>query len=249
MHDPGVPQPEWPLELARRIQRLGTAQTVARDGDRVAVWTLLVQVLTRFLRGYARRAGAAGDSGIEDLADEQALELLARAESGSWSVQGRAPGELVRYLERVARNGWLDHVRRSRREASVGMPEDLEPVLRVVPPPADADPERAAIARELASALRGCIEQLPERDRCVWFFRAYYEMSSRDIATHPRVALQPAHVDVINQRARTALRACMRGKGHDLGTVPKGAFVDLWEMLEEMAQGGDARVPTTGEMR
>jgi len=55
MHDPGSPQPEWPLELARRIQGLSARHGAPRDDDRVAVWTLLLQVLARFLRGYARR--------------------------------------------------------------------------------------------------------------------------------------------------------------------------------------------------
>ena len=248
MPEPGPPPPEWPLELVRRTTRLALAGAAARDEERVAVWSLLLQALSRFLRGYARRAGQP-DARIEDLADEMALELLARAESGAWSAEGRSPGEVVRYLERAARNGWLNHVRRARRETSIGMHEDLESMLRVVPQPADADPERAVAARELSAALRGCIARLPERDRCVWFFRAYYEMSSRDIAAHPRVRLQAAHVDVINQRVRTALGACMREKGHELGAVPAGAFVDLWEMLDDMAHAVAPRAPVAEETR
>jgi len=250
MRDPGPPPPEWPPELARCIACLAAGSDPAtRDGPRVAVWTLLRQALARFLRGFARRAGRPDDVAIEDLLDEMALELLARAESGAWSVQGRSPGEIVRYLERAARNGWLNHVRRSRRETTVGMHEDLEPALRLVAEPAEANPERSLAARELSAALRGCIERLPERDRCVWFFRAYYEMSSREIAAHPRVGLQAAHVDVINQRVRGALRACMREKGHDLRSVPMGAFVDLWEMLEGLARSATRRAPAAEEAR
>jgi hypothetical protein len=85
----------------------------------------------------------------------------------------------------------------------------------------------------------------------VWFFRAYYEMSSRAIADHPLVGVGVAHVDVINQRARDAVRACMRSKGHDLVEFPPEAFVELWEALEDLAHRREGLVafpPPSGRL-
>ncbi len=52
--------------------------------------------------------------------------------------------------------------------------------------------------REFAHGLRECAGTLKARDRRVWFFRAFLEMPSREIAAHRSVALKPSHVDVIS---------------------------------------------------
>jgi RNA polymerase sigma factor (sigma-70 family) len=234
--------PHWPAEIVRLHAALKAADGApARDRYRGALWRLLIEALTRFLRGHARRAGAWADAEIEDIAAEKALGMLARAESGAWDVAGRTPGEIVQYVSHAARNGWLDHASRSRREVlrapAEGEEEVEESGAGEIAPATSGTTEGATEARELALALRSCVERLPERERRVWFFRAYYEMSSRAIADHPLVQVRVAHVDVINQRARDALRACMRGKGHDLVGFPPEAFVELWEALEGLAHG------------
>lgn len=252
MRSSEAPAPLWPAELARLQPQLRLAGgQPGREHARTAFWCLLVQVLERFLRGYARRANSSWDDEIQDLASEKALGLLLRAESGAWDLSGRHSGEIVRYLSHAARNGWLDHVTATRRESSRGdLPGDVEameewmdvgplPSERASAPSAEASVE----ASELAAALRDCVTQLPERDRRVWFYRAFYEMNSKDIAEHPQIGLRTDHVDVINQRAREALRRCMGNKGHDLTEFPKEAFVQLWEVLEDMAREGEGNVP------
>jgi RNA polymerase sigma factor (sigma-70 family) len=256
MRSSEAPAPLWPAELARLQPQLRLAGgQPRREHARAAFWCLLVQVLERFLRGYARRANASWDDEVQDLASEKALGLLLRAESGAWDLSGRHPGEIVRYLSHAARNGWLDHVTATRRESSRGdLPGDVEameewmdvgplPSERASAPSAEASVE----ASELAAALRDCVTQLPERDRRVWFYRAFYEMSSKDIAEHPRIGLRTDHVDVINQRAREGLRRCMGSKGHDLTEFPKEAFVRLWEVLEDMAREGEGNMPAMRE--
>lgn len=252
MRSSEAPSPQWPAELARLQPQLRSAGgQPGREHARTAFWCLLVQVLERFLRGYARRANASWDDEVQDLASEKALGLLLRAESGAWDLSGRHPGEIVRYLAHAARNGWLDHVAATRRESARGElrgdVEDMEEWMdsdaphseRAVAPSAEAFVE----AGELAAALRACVTQLPERDRRVWFYRAFYEMSSKDIAAHPQIGLRTDHVDVINQRAREGLRRCMGNKGHELTEFPKEAFVQLWEVLEDMARELEGNVP------
>lgn len=242
------PSPLWPAELARLQQRLRSADgSPGREQARAAFWCLLVQVLGRFLRGYARRAGANWDDEVEDLASEMALGLVLRAESGAWDLSARHPGEIVRYLDHAARNGWLDHVTAARRESGAGDIEDLE-ALRTAArpqtePPAGLRADAAVEAGELARALRVCVSGLPERDRRVWFYRVYYEMSSRQVAAHPRIGLRTDHVDVINQRTREALRRCMANKGHDLTDFPKEAFMELWEVLSDVARATEPNEP------
>lgn len=243
MLEPPSPPPAWPGEVARLQAELTAApRGPARDAARVALWRLLVEALARFVREHARRAGEPHDAAIEDIAVEKALEMLARAESGAWSTAGRAPGEIVRFVAQAARHGWLDHAARSRRVTRVGSEAELEALVGAGPASGGeglsgrgSTAEGPVVARELAQALRACVARLPERERRVWFFRAYYEMSSRDIAGHPSVRLEAGHVDVVNQRARDSLRRCMRGKGHDLVTWPREAFVELWEVLEALA--------------
>ena len=242
--------PLWPAELARLQSRLRIApERLERERARSSLWCLLVEVLERLLRGYAHRAGAGGDSEVEDLASEKALGLLARAESGAWDLSGRSPGEIVQYLARAARNGWLDHVAAMRREPALGGLEELDALVASAPLAFDPGTSRSAEAEaqaegaELAAALRECIAQLAERDRRVWFYRVYYELSSRDIAAHPEVGLRVDHVDVINQRTRDTLRRCMGSKGHDLVEFPREAFVELWEMLESVVLAAEAGAP------
>ena len=59
-------------------------------------------------------------------------------------------------------------------------------------------------------------------------------MSSRDIAAHPLVGVNAAHVDVLVQRARGALRDCLLSKGHVLEGEPSAAFIDLWDLLDSL---------------
>ena len=89
----------------------------------------------------------------------------------------------------------------------------------------------------MAQALVECVERLQHKARRVWFMRAFYDMTSREIAGHPEVKLDAAYVDVVTMRARDAIRACLDSKGHEATDPPPGAFVQLWSALESMADG------------
>jgi DNA-directed RNA polymerase specialized sigma24 family protein len=100
--------------------------------------------------------------------------------------------------------------------------------------------DRGVRNREFAEALAACVGALEERARRAWLFRAFYDMSSREIAAHPDVAVRVGHLDVILFRSRQALRRCMTRKGHSLETVPPGAFAELWMRLRGNERtGGD----------
>ena len=105
------------------------------------------------------------------------------------------------------------------------------------PNPVAADP---AESKAYAEALKRCAETLENRARTIWLFRVFYEMSSKEISTHPEVRIKPGYVDVILQRVRDSLRECMRRKGHDTHQLPTGVFVELWRafrMEEAQAVG------------
>ena len=91
-------------------------------------------------------------------------------------------------------------------------------------------------------SLRDCLGKLQPRTRLVWYFRVIHEMPSALIARHPKVTLNPGHIDVILQRARDAIRACMNEKGLDPGDMPTGTFVGLWEFLEQQQADIDLNV-------
>lgn len=198
------------------------------------------------LRFHARGGRAAPRADLEDICSEKALELLGRAESGAWQLAGRTGSEISGYVSKAARNGWLDLQARRKREPTMTEWEgnaSAKVPLRLVTE--DSGPIDRTEGAELVRALRECVRKLTPRSRRVWFFRGYYGMTGREIAEHPMVRLNAAHVDVLVQRARQALRECMQGQGHALEGAPRGAFVELWDLLDSLAaeEGNDALDP------
>jgi RNA polymerase sigma factor (sigma-70 family) len=233
--EPTAPQALWPVHLTDLALRLrAPLDPATRAALRGELWVVLQAALMRFLRAHAGARSASRED-LEDLAATKALELLRRAESGAWDPGGRSAESVVGYVASMARHGLADLGRRNRREARS---DDPAWESRVLDPGAAAGrtpPSHAeAEGREFAAALADCVERLEGRARRVWFFRAYFEMSSREIAAHPEVRLTAAHVDVVVQRARRALRECMERKGHDPGDAPAGAFLELWRSLERL---------------
>jgi RNA polymerase sigma factor (sigma-70 family) len=181
------------------------------------------------LRAQAGRVPAASAEDLEDLASQKALELLLRAEQGTWTVAGRTVPEVAGYVARVARHALVDLARSRGRECPP--PDDAEVwdaaiADRTEPAPR---PEDALAAREFARALGECAGELAPRARQVWFRRVFLERPSREIAA--ALGLQAPHVDVIVQRARAALRDCMRRRGHRDVSVKAGLFVELWRQF------------------
>jgi DNA-directed RNA polymerase specialized sigma24 family protein len=93
------------------------------------------------------------------------------------------------------------------------------------------EPTARIESKAYAAALRECADHLEARARTVWIFRVFYEMSTREISSHPEVQLKTGYVDVTLQRVRDAMRKCMRRKGHDTNEMPTGVFVELWRVF------------------
>jgi len=90
--------------------------------------------------------------------------------------------------------------------------------------------------RRFVEALRDCAAQLKPRPRRIWFFRVFYGLSTREIALHPDVAIQPKGVDMLLHRTRQKIGACMERKGHRVAELPAGTFVEIWNMLQRERQ-------------
>ncbi len=227
---------QWPAHLQRLLSDLRTAPgPEARSAAMGEAWILLNTLIGFRLRIQVARIGAVAREDLEDIAAQKSLDLLRRAESGEWDLGSREPSELAAFLMTVARNGLVDFLRRSGRLDVLTGPdgEGEDPGGRARAPLresgewADADAER----REFASALRACAETLAVRTRVIWFLRVFCDLSTREIATHPNVRLNPGHVDVLLHRARRAITACMRRRGHESHDVPPGTFAELWRMF------------------
>jgi len=190
------------------------------------MWPILHAALFASLRAQAGRIAWVNNEDLEDLASQKALELLLRTEEGAWDPKGRSDHEVAGYVARVARHALVDLARRRGRECAT--PEDPEAWGHAIANPAGepARPEDHLVAREFACALQACVEALAPRARQAWFRRVFLERPSREIAAS--LGLTAAHVDVVVQRARVALRRCMEAKGHGEDPVRPGVFVELW---------------------
>jgi RNA polymerase sigma-70 factor, ECF subfamily len=221
------PPPRWPGALARALDDLrGAAPGPAREAARDALWPLLHAALHASLRAQAGRVAPVSREDLEDLASQKALELSTRAEEGTWDTRGRADHEVAGYVARVARHALVDLARRAGR--SCAPPEDADAWAAALAEATDEPPrpEDALVAREFARALVACAEALAPRARAAWFGRVFLERPSRELAA--TLGVNAAHVDVIVQRARAALRACMKGRGHADEAPRVGAFADVW---------------------
>jgi len=235
---PGEP-PGWASALRDAVPALRRARGAARERARAWAWRLLHAALFSALRIQAGRIAPVSQEDLEDLASAKALELLARAEAGSWDPEPHPPHEVAGFVRRVARNGLVDLARRRSRECPPPEDEELWDMTIASRMPAADGPEDWASAREFATALEGCVRDLAPRARQVWFLRACLERPSREIATLAGVSA--ANVDVIVMRARSALAACMAGKGHASHEVRPGAFALLWSQWQS-EQGAEGRV-------
>jgi RNA polymerase sigma factor (sigma-70 family) len=222
---------EWPDILRRNCATLRSRSSKPEhDRAREQTWLVLHGAITLRLRQAAAQFYGVGPEDIEDLAATKALDLLLRAENGSWDIDGRSGEEIQGYLRSAARNAIVDLLRARGRLLTT---DDIDrEVVRDTgagrPAPVEA-PELAVENREFARTLRECAEKLAPRSRRAWFFRVFYDFSAREIAEHPDMRLKPSHVDVILQRARQAIGDCMSGRGFASRDLCPGAFVELWE--------------------
>jgi len=239
-----MPQaPRWPAELQALAACLRDGQQSGIDAEIGGrIWLLLHGALLRFLRQHAIQLGGCCREEQEDIAAQKALLLLQRIASDAWRPGDYSPGEIAAFLSRIARNALIDWRRAAgrfvARENSDGLPahgsapggSGLPGALGLAAGGAEP-PDLAAERHEFVQALKECARRLQPRARTVWFFRIFYDMPSKTIACHPEVGLKPAHVDVLLQRCRAAIRECMRGKGHRPQDMPPGTFAELWMAL------------------
>lgn len=229
MSSPPNPGPLWPARVVQAAAAARKARPAQRMNARATLWTLLHGALFASLRAQAGRVAAMSQEDFEDLSSQKALELLLKAEEGAWDPSGRADHEVAGYVARVARHALVDLARRRGRECPP--PEHDEAWATAVAEHAGerAGPEDHLAAREFSRSLRECLSALAPRARHAWFRRVYLERPSREIAV--RLGVSAAHVDVIVQRARAALKHCMEEKGQPEAQLRPGAFVDLWAWL------------------
>ncbi len=233
--------PRWPARLRELITDLGDAGP-RNDVLRAETWIILNSVLIKDLRYHALRKWSFLSADIEDIASEKSLDLLMRAEAGTWSLNERSDGEITGFLSTVARNGLIDRLRKTGREELAGDEEsrdvaDSPTIISEGAPAADNLIE----TREFIVALQGCVGKLKRQWQRIWFFRTFYEMKSTEIAEHPDIVLKAAHVDVILQRSREALGRCMEERDLRLQALPPGSFLEVWLAFEAAAhppQGG-----------
>lgn len=240
------PLPQWPARIAATVAALRVATAATRDPLRAELWQLLHAALFAALRAQAGRVVAVTREDLEDLASQKSLELLLQAEDSRWDIGGRTPDEIAGYVARVGRHALVDLVRQRGRECPG--PEDTEAwevvfADRIEEASASPGPEDRLATIEFARALRVCVEALSPRARHAWYRRAFLERPSREIAV--TLGLSPAHVDVVVQRARGALRECMRRKGHRGDGLRPGAFVELWRHFSDAMEPEGAQEPAT----
>jgi RNA polymerase sigma factor (sigma-70 family) len=228
--------PLWACRIAPAIQALLCARGAERDPARAELWRLLHAALYASLRAQAGRVAPVSREDLEDIASTKALELLLQAEGKLWSVEGYSPLEVTAFLARVARNGLVDLARRRGREAPP--PEDADAWERAVTDagPAESDPLERASTEEFFSAFKECVAALTPRARKVWMQRVVLDRPSREAAG--ALGLTVANVDVMAQRAREALTACMAAKGHRVAGLDPRMFVLLWAQSDPASWTG-----------
>ena len=224
-------RPAWPSRLrtlAAALQSPGPDDD--RSRDREEAWLIVTSAIMSHLRRHAGRLGGTNREDLEDISAEKSLELVRRIESSSWSLEGRADGEIVRFLGRTAWNGLVDWFRRTGRETP--LPESDSsgelPLAEVGPAAEEEAPDVPALRSDFLAALKSCVSLLKPKALKIWFFRVFYDMPSVQIAQHPDVALNRGHVDVVLQRSRSTIRTCMEKHDFAPEDMPPGSFTALW---------------------
>jgi RNA polymerase sigma factor (sigma-70 family) len=228
---PSSPKPQWPQQLRKLHLDLISDPGPADPGRvRGELWLILNAAIRRYLKLHARRFTRLPRADLDDLASEKSLDLLRNLDTGVWGIADRTDDEIAGFLWKVARNGIVDFLRspESRRRAAGSDPEQGREATVRASAAEVVSPDAQAEARGFVEALADCAGRLEARSRRVWFFRVFHGLSTREIAVHPDVALEPGGVDVLLHRIRGKIRDCMERKGHRVRELPAGTFVAVW---------------------
>jgi DNA-directed RNA polymerase specialized sigma24 family protein len=241
MDDTPNPATNWPVHFVAYNRTLRSHDDPAQaEHARGQLWLILNSVIFRSANYHASRYGGVPREELEDLAAQKALDLLTRLQSGDLDLSDREPQQLMAYLSSVAEHGLMDLFRQRGRSAQpIDKSSPEGPGVTVANPAAASNPEHRVASKTYAKALRNCAGKLENRARTIWIFRALYEMTSKEISSHPEVRVKPSYIDVILQRTRDVLRECMRRHGHDTHQIPPGVAVELWRAfrLDESGTG------------
>jgi len=226
-------QPGWAERIQQLVHDLHIANNeTERDQLLGDVWVLLKASLLRYLQYHAARTGRVSPEDMEDLAAQKTFDLLRKVELGEWDLDGRHPGEIVKYLSRVAHNGLLNWLKVQRRTVPV-CEEDIRAQnkpsqRRGITVAEDQNPMVEIERQEFIRELQHCVGKLSGRTQRIWFLRAFCEMRSKAIARHPEVRLKASNVDIILQRSRDKIKSCLKRKGYERRDMPPGTFTALW---------------------
>lgn len=207
------------------------------ERSRAEVWVIVSAALDLFVGLHARRLGPIAREAREDLVAEKASDLMRSIEEGRWRPDQEPVERIASFVSSTARNGLVDHLRRSSTRSAVEESPGEAFDFESMPAGPEYDPATHVARDEFVEALRQCVAVLPERDRRVWRLRVLHEMRTREIADHPEVRLSPANVDVILYRVRAKVRDCMAHRGLDRVLPPPGTFARLWSDLTGVGTG------------
>jgi len=235
---PASPPRPWADRVVLLAERLAQPlDDAARAEARGELWLLLCSALGRFARSQMRTLGPLTREELEDLIATKALELLHRIEGGRLVLRRDPAHDVPGFMAQVSRNAIIDVLRRERlRRGDLSDPEaEVEGAIGAATRSSGAAPSSGVEIDEMARALESCLEKLAPRARLIWIFRTFFEMSSREIASHPDVGIQAAHVDVVVGRARSAVRSCLERKGFDASHVGASGAARLWDRFVRSA--------------
>jgi len=222
--DGSGPWSERTLALCRDWKTASSDE--ARNRILSELWVLINAMLARYVRFHCRTLGMVDAEEVRDIASEKAMAFVHNLRSGHRDAAVLHAAQMSAYVSVLARNGLVDVLRKNGRRNG-GAQGAAAPA---VAPPSD-DAELNVRHEQFVCAIRDCVSALAPRARTAWFLRAYLDMPSREIASHPDVRMTVTAVDMMLSRTRRALRQCMNNKGLNADDAPPGAFVALWELL------------------
>jgi DNA-directed RNA polymerase specialized sigma24 family protein len=201
--------------------------TTDRERNRLLseMWLLLNVGLTYYIRAHGKAYGHVDPEEARDIASEKAMVFLHRLESGSDPEGPTSPARICAYVSTLARNGLVDTLRKQGRKRDFAQKFENAIATR------GSEAEANLLQDRFIQAICDCVSQLSEPARMVWFLRAFLDMPSKKISSHPSIKMSAAGVDMLLSRTRRALGSCMNQKGLNAEDAPTGTFVALWELL------------------
>jgi RNA polymerase sigma factor (sigma-70 family) len=224
----------WPTRITSLSRGLADSTGPRREALLAEIWVLLHSAVSHYAHLHESRMTRLDPDDHADLVSAKASDLVRRIDTGAWRPHDHAPAQVAAFASTAARNGLVDEIRRRKRLTRAQFDEisrgDQEVVTLHRPDP-QALPDERFESLEYGEALVDCLLGLKDRTRTILFFRLFYDMPTKIIASHPEIGSSVNSVDVILLRARQRLTKCMAGKGFDTTEIPAGTFGVVWRSL------------------